>query len=272
VLNDILQMERYIEGPIGQRLVTVRLTEIFRQAHSSLIVTGAHDILRGEMPKTGRKGENADLFLIEREEPEACITVVKELVAERIPARFGLDALEDIQVLAPMHKGILGVANLNEQLQELLNPEALERHSIISGGSRFRVGDKVMQQRNNYDLEVFNGDIGRVAALDPELDWIDISFPERIARYPVSELSQLTLAYACSVHKSQGSEYPVVIIPVHTQHFVMLQRYLLYTAITRGKKLVVLVGTQRALQIAIRNDKQTYRASRLIRRVTAKLQ
>jgi exodeoxyribonuclease V alpha subunit len=246
------------------KLAVVRLTEIFRQAKTSLIITGAHDVLAGREPHTGRKGSAADLFLVERENPQECLDVIKELVKSRIPSRFGLDPLDDIQILTPMHKGLLGATNLNRELQLLLNPG---EGGLAYRQYRFKLKDKVMQVRNNYDLEVFNGDIGRITAIDEELSWIEVRYMERTVRYPESELDQIVLAYACSVHKSQGSEYPAVIIPLHTQHFVMLQRNLLYTAITRGKGLVVIVGPKRAVDIAVRNNRQTDRGSLLGRRV-----
>jgi exodeoxyribonuclease V alpha subunit len=262
VLAELLALSRHkVNG-----LASVGLTEIFRQARSSMIVTGAHDVLAGREPRAGDKGSDSDLFLIEREDPDACLEVIKELVASRIPKRFGFDPVNEVQVLCPMHKGLLGATNLNRELQGLLNPT---REPESPGNGRFRNGDKVMQNRNNYDLEVFNGDIGRVTALSEDLGWVEVQFPDRVCRYPDSELDQLALAYACSVHKSQGSEYPAVIVPVHTQHFVMLQRNLLYTAITRGKKLVVLVGTRRALRIAVRNDRLAERNTRLAERVLA---
>jgi len=263
VLADLLALGR---RPTPQ-LAVVRLTEVFRQARASLIVTGAHDVLAGRDPRTGDKGQDADLFMVERDDPEACLEVLKELVASRIPARFGLDPLTEVQVLTPMHKGLLGATNLNRELQQLLNPGSSE------GGLRYRLGDKVMQTRNNYDFEVFNGDIGRVTALGEDQGWVEVTFVDRGApvRYPAAELDQTQLAYACSVHKSQGSEYPAVVIPLHTQHFVMLQRNLLYTAITRGKRLVVLVGSRRALRIAVNNDQQAARNSSLAERVIERL-
>ncbi|MBW2278434.1 MAG: AAA family ATPase, partial [Deltaproteobacteria bacterium] len=263
VLADLLAL-----GRLGiERLAVVRLTEVFRQARASLIVTGAHDVLAGRNPHTGDKGQDADLFMVERDDPEACLEVLKELVGTRIPARFGLDPLAEVQVLTPMHKGLLGATNLNRELQQLLNPGHQE------GGLRYRVGDKVMQTRNNYDFEVFNGDIGRVTAVGEDQDWVEVTYVDRRApvRYPAGELDQTQLAYACSVHKSQGSEYPAVVIPLHTQHYVMLQRNLLYTAITRGKRLVVLVGSRRALRIAVQNDRQTERNSSLAQRVSESL-
>ncbi len=265
VLADLLTLSTLSHS----RLAPIRLTRIFRQAKSSLIVTGAHDVLAGRSPRTGEKGSHADLFLIERNEPEACVDTIKELLVSRIPKRFGFDSVEQVQVLTPMHKGLLGATNLNHELQELLNPAApasADSVAVFQGGNRFRTGDKVMQIRNNYDLEVFNGDIGKVTAIGRDPGWVEVRFPDRTARYPDNEVDQLTLAYACSVHKSQGSEYPAVVMPLHTQHFVMLQRNLLYTAITRGKRLVVIVGSKRALRIAVKNSTQTNRNSGLVER------
>jgi len=260
VLSDLLSLD----GAAGGRLRVVRLTEIFRQARTSLIITGAHEVLAGREPAVGDRGQDADLFMVERDDPEGCLEVIEELVARRIPARFGFDPIDGTQVLTPMHKGLLGAANLNARLQEVLNPG---EGGVASRGARFRTGDKVMQVRNNYDLEVFNGDIGRITAVGDGGDWLEIGYPERVVRYPASELDQIALAYACSVHKSQGSEYPAVVVPLHTQHYVMLQRNLLYTALTRGKRLVVLVGSRRAMGIAVRNARMAQRACALARRV-----
>jgi exodeoxyribonuclease V alpha subunit len=263
VLADLLAV-----GAAKQKgLAVIRLTEIFRQARSSLIVTGAHAVLAGRAPRVGEKGEDADLFLIERDGPEECLDVIADLVATRIPSRFGFDPIAETQVLTPMNRGLLGARNLNAVLKDLLNPAA-------GGGAdrdRLDVGDKVMQIRNNYDLDVFNGDVGRVTAAAAEREWIEVAFPDRVVRYPASELDQIVLAYACTVHKSQGSEYPAVVIPIHTQHYVMLQRNLLYTAMTRGKRLVVIVGSRRALRIAVRNDERQVRCSGLGARVLAGL-
>lgn len=264
VLSDLIRMDRITDS----RFSLVALTQIFRQARSSLIITGAHDVLAGREPRVGDRGSGADLFLVEREDPEECVELIKELSLTRIPKRFSLNPVEDVQVLTPMHKGILGASNLNRELQELLNPGGAT--SMLKG--RFRVGDKVMQVRNNYEMEVFNGDIGRVSGVLEEDSGLAVDFPDRTVRYPMSDLDQLTLAYACSVHKSQGSEYPAVIIPLHTQHFVMLERNLLYTAITRGKRLVVIVGSRRALRIAVQNAGQKTRASGLFDRVNTLIQ
>jgi exodeoxyribonuclease V alpha subunit len=259
VLGDLLAIGR----ARPRALAVIRLTEIFRQARSSLIVTGAHAVLGGALPRVGEKGEDADLFFVERDSPEECLEVIADLVASRIPGRFGFDPVADTQVLTPMNRGALGAHNLNAVLKALLNPAA----GAGAGRDGLEVGDKVMQIRNNYDLEVFNGDVGRVSAAGEDLGWIEVTYPDRVVRYPGSELDQVVLAYACTVHKSQGSEYPAVVIPIHTQHYVMLQRNLLYTAITRGKRLVVIVGSRRALRAAIRNDERQVRGSALCARV-----
>jgi exodeoxyribonuclease V alpha subunit len=189
---------------------------------------------------------------------------VKELCVTRLPRAFNLNPVDDIQVMTPMHKGVVGVANLNAELQNLLNPSGRE---VARGGRVFRIGDKVMQIRNNYDKDVFNGDIGRIAAIDFEEQSLQVRFEDRSVSYDWSELDELVLAYAISIHKSQGSEYPAVVVPIMTQHYVMLQRNLLYTAITRGKKLVVLVGNKRAIYMAIKNSKVQHRYTNLAARL-----
>jgi exodeoxyribonuclease V alpha subunit len=252
----------------------VRLDEIFRQAESSLIVVNAHRVNRGEMPlreplATGPgAGAPPDFFLVEQDDPETVLASVKRLVAERIPGRFRLDPVADVQVLTPMHRGLLGAANLNAELQALLNPRG---ESITRGSRTFRTGDKVMQIRNNYSLEVWNGDLGRIEAIAEETREVDVRFDDRVVRYDYADLDELVLGYACSIHKSQGSEYPAVVIPLHTQHYVMLQRNLLYTAITRARKLAVLVGSRRALAIAVKNSRLEERCTRLEERLRARL-
>ncbi|MBM4034299.1 MAG: ATP-dependent RecD-like DNA helicase [Planctomycetes bacterium] len=231
-----------------------RLSEIFRQAAASLIVANAHRINSGEMPLLKDPGDAAerDFFFLERDDPEQAAETVLELCARRLPSKYGLDPIGDIQVLAPMHKGSVGAHALNERLQERLNPAGRE-HSLA--GRRFRVGDKVMQVRNNYDKEVYNGDLGRVVDIVPEAGQMIVRMDQRELAYGPEELAELVPAYAISIHKSQGCEYPAVVVPLLTQHYVMLQRNLLYTAVTRGKRLVVLVGTKRAVAIAVRNDR-----------------
>jgi len=243
----------------------VELREIFRQARESRIVVNAHRINSGLLPTLkSSKDRLDDFYFIEREDPEAVLEEIIQLVKERIPARFGLDPLKDIQVLTPMHKGIVGAGNLNTALQKALNPTG---DSVTSGGRNLRVRDKVMQVRNNYDKEVFNGDMGLITRVDPELREIVISFDGRLIPYDFNDLDEIVLSYAVSVHKSQGSEYPAVIIPVLTQHYVLLQRNLIYTAVTRGRKLVILIGTQKALAIAVHNNKTRKRYTRLSERL-----
>ncbi len=248
----------------------IRLTEIFRQAAASKIVLSAHKINRGELPELDVSGETSDFYFISREEPDAARATIVELVAERIPARFGFDAITEVQVLTPMHRGELGTAALNKALQEKLNPSSGGTEAV-RGDRAFRRGDKVMQLKNDYDRNVFNGDIGVIEAIDGDAGTLRVDFDGRHVTYERNELDQLIHAYAVSVHKSQGSEYPAVVIPLATQHFMMLQRSLLYTAVTRGKKLVVLVGSKRAVQLAVRNADAKKRYTWLAERVRAAL-
>jgi exodeoxyribonuclease V alpha subunit len=272
---------RVLADVIDSGLVEVeRLNEIFRQAARSQIVVSAHRVRDGVMPDLGpgegRGGtrppprepgaelDGKDFFFIEREEPDDILATLKMLVVERIPQRFGFSAMEDIQVLTPMRRGLLGAANLNGELQAALNPDG---QGMVGGGHLLRVGDRVMQRRNNYDLGVFNGDVGRVLGFDLQEQRVSIDYDGRTVLYPFADLDELSLAYACSIHKSQGSEYPCVVIPLHTQHFRLLQRNLLYTAITRGRKLVVIVGSRRALQTAVRQQGSNRRPTLLVERL-----
>ena len=244
----------------------VRLRQIFRQAARSLIVTNAHRINDGELPVTGGAAADADFFIVERRDPERARATVLELVASRIPDRFGLDPVRDIQVLTPMNRGPAGAIALNEALQAALNPDGA---ALVRGARTYRVGDKVMQLRNDYDKNVYNGDVGLVASIDPEESAMIVRFDGRDVAFDASDLDNLVLAYACTVHKSQGSEYPAVVIPLLTTHFVMLSKNLLYTAVTRGKRLVVLVCDPRALELAIargRPDRRPDRGDREPRR------
>ncbi|MDB5297469.1 MAG: ATP-dependent RecD-like helicase, partial [Phycisphaerales bacterium] len=245
-----------------------RLTEVFRQAAQSQIIAGAHRVNQGLMPVfPGKLGEGetpADFYFVEAEDPEAAVAAVLHLVQKAIPRRFGLRPLDDVQVLSPMQRGVLGARNLNLALQATLNPTgtSVERH-----GWTFRVGDKVMQTVNDYDKDVFNGDIGRVAEIDATEQELAVTFDGRDVIYDFNELDELSLSYAATVHKSQGSEYPAVVVPVHTQHYTMLQRNLLYTAMTRGKKLVVLVGTKKAIALAVKRTEGTERVTTLRERL-----
>ncbi len=240
------------------RVATTALTQIFRQQHGSQIVRVAHGMLHGEVPGPG--GDESDFYFVDARDGAHARVLVREIVAQRIPRRFGLDALRDVQVLCPMYRGEVGADTLNRDLQDLLNPGEIE---VERAGKRYRVGDKVMQTRNDYDREVWNGDVGRITYLDTGAAKAFVRFPEREHEYRFEELVDLVPAYAISVHRSQGSEYPAVVMPVTTDHFLMLRRSLIYTGITRGKRLVVLVGSRRALEMAVRNDDDGQRHSGL---------
>lgn len=241
----------------------VRLTEIFRQAQKSLIVVNAHRVIHGDLPVRGQNPEEADFFVARREDAAAALAEIRDLVVSRIPARFGFGPLRDIQVLAPMRRGILGVENLNAELQNALNPRGEAR----KWSRGLRAGDRVMQTSNNYDLEVFNGEIGTVTGFDSENNKVLVAFDVRHVAYPIASLEELELAYAVTIHKSQGSEFPCVVIALHRQHFVMLQRNLLYTAITRGKRLVLVVGSPQALAVATRTETTQRRETLLVERL-----
>ena len=254
----------------------IRLTEIFRQAKNSFIITNAHLVNEGRMPVFDSPQES-DFFFIAEEDPEKVLATIKTLCSERVPKKFGFDPMRDVQVLTPMHKGLCGSENLNRELQATLNASG---PNVQRFGRTYRVGDRVMQVRNNYDKDVFNGDLGRVKRIDLVEQQVIVEIDEPGAKdstreipYEFTDMDELLPAYAISVHKSQGNEYPCVIVPLLTQHFVLLQRNLLYTAITRGKKLVILVGSKKALTIAVRNNKTAARYSRLrerLRSLTAK--
>lgn len=240
-----------------------RLTEVFRQAADSRIVTTAHRIRRGEMPEPGPVGADADFHRVTRDGPEAMRSLLVEMVQRRIPARFGLDPVADIQVLCPMNRGSLGVRELNTMLQDALNPRRPDQEVVEKFGVQFRVGDKVMQTVNNYDKEVFNGDIGRVASIDGVEREVVVRVDGREVVYDFGELDEVALAYAITVHKAQGSEFPAVVLPLAMQHYLLLQRNLVYTAITRGRRLVVVLEEGRALAMAVRNDRTARRYSGL---------
>jgi exodeoxyribonuclease V alpha subunit len=246
----------------------VELKNIFRQSAASRIVVNAHRINDGLMPELIQgRGELEDFYFIEQENPEKALDIIAELVSTRIPRRFSLDPLDDIQVLSPMHKGIAGTENLNRTLQEILNRSGI----LLARGERtFKLHDKVIQTRNNYDKEVFNGDIGRIEDINPEAQTVTINFDGNHVEYDYSELDEISPAYAISVHKSQGSEYPAVVMPLLNQHYVMLQRNLIYTAVTRGKRLVVIVGSKKALAAGIKNDRIMKRYTFLSERIKNK--
>lgn len=257
VLGDLIDSER---------ASVVRLDTIFRQAQTSRIVVSAHRVHEGKMPQVEppASNEQSDFYFSEAREPEEVADVITRLVHERIPKKFGFNPIDDVQVITPMHRGVIGARELNRRLQATLNGG---RDPLVRGERLFCVGDKVMQQRNNYDKRVYNGDIGRIAMIDEAEQVVWIQFDKRRVDYEYDELDELQLAYAITVHKAQGSEYKAVVIPVHTQHFVFLQRNLLYTAITRGKKLVCLVGTKKALAMAIHNADIQHRHTALDLRV-----
>ena len=244
----------------------VRLTEIFRQAAQSRIITNAHRINEGSLPESA--GADSDFFFIEREDPAAIQSTLLQMVRERIPAKLGCDPVHDIQVLCPMNRGSLGVRTFNELLQNALNPLRQSEPSVEKFGWQFRLRDKVMQIENDYDKDVFNGDIGTVAAVDPGEQELVVRYDRREVRYEFNELDELAPAYAVTIHKSQGSEFQAVVLPIAMQHYMMLQRNLIYTGVTRGKQLVVLIGQQKALAAAVRNHRTGERHSGLLHRLT----
>ena len=248
-----------------RRVPVARLTTIFRQGAGSAIIDSAHLINRGEVPRVTKAGTPLqDFYFIEREAPEDIRATIEDLVARRIPRRFGLDPIGDVQVLSPMRAGLIGVDQLNVGLQALLNPAGPE---LVVGQTTYRLGDKVMQIRNDYERGVFNGDLGRISRVDGKGQKLSVVVDDREVLYDRASFDDLVLAYAASVHKSQGSEYPAVVLPVSTQHYKMLQRNLVYTGVTRGKRLVVLVGTRRAMGIAVGNRDLAQRNSSLAARI-----
>ena len=242
----------------------VRLTEVFRQAASSKIITSAHLIRQGKMPELRSAESGSDFYFIERDTPEEIAATLVRLVQDRIPKGHQLDPIRDIQVLCPMNRGSIGVRELNMALQNSLNPAHSGGHAVERFGWRFQVRDKVIQTENNYKKEVFNGDIGTIEKIDPVEQELSIRFDERLVTYDFGELDEVSLAYAVTIHKSQGSEFPAVVIPVAMQHYMLLQRNLIYTGITRAKRLLVVVGQKKALGLAVRNDQSRKRYSGLL--------
>jgi exodeoxyribonuclease V alpha subunit len=256
VLKDIIE---------SKAVPVVELNEIFRQAKESSIIVNAHLINEGKMPNLKSSQDKLDdFYFIEQEDPQKVMELIITLVKERIPKRFGFNAIDDIQVLTPMHRGVIGASNLNMELQKAMNPGD---DGVNRFGRLYKVNDKVMQISNNYDKEVYNGDIGRIVSIDEEAQEVGVSIDEREIIYDYSELNELVHAYAVSIHKSQGSEYKAVVIPILTQHYILLQRNLLYTGVTRGKKLVVIVGTRKAMAIAVKNNKTQKRYTLLNERM-----
>lgn len=261
VLSDIIRSEA---------IPVFYLTEIFRQARKSPIIMNAHRVRRGESPElnsTNTDNELKEFYFINQSDPNTVVETIVKLCSESIPNRFLLNPVRDIQVLTPMHKGVAGTINLNQVLQKALNQNTDQAE--IMGGI-YKTGDKVMHLKNNYLKDVFNGDIGTISRVDRETSQVEVDYEGRVVVYEPEEMHELSLAYAISVHKSQGSEYPAIIVPLLTQHYIMLQRNLLYTAMTRGKKLVILIGTQKAFTTALNNDKPRKRFSGLMKKIKKK--
>ena len=259
VLSDIIK---------SNIIPVIRLTEIFRQASASKIIANAYKVNSGLMPNlVNENADQSDFFFIESSTPESALEKIIALVSKNIPSRFGICPIRDVQILSPMNKGLLGTKNLNAVMQKTLNAHHTKSINIL--GNTFSVGDKIMQITNNYDKEVYNGDIGLIYSIDQEKEEVAIYFDTKLLVYDFVELSDIVLAYAVTIHKSQGSEYHTVIIPVVTEHFIMLQRNLLYTAITRGKKLVILVGQRKAVDIALEKKSETRRNSSLYKKLTS---
>jgi len=270
LVGDVDQLPSVGPGTVLHDLIesgivpVVRLTEVFRQAANSGIITNAHRIRRGQMPDMSGADPSSDFHFVEREDPEKIAATLGKLVRERIPERFRLDPIRDVQVLCPMNRGSLGVRELNTALQQVLNPARPGQASVERFGWRFQIGDKIIQTENDYDKDVFNGDIGIVERIDGVEQQVAVRFDERLVEYDFGELDEIALAYAITIHKSQGSEFPAVVIPLATQHYMLLQRNLVYTGTTRGKRLLVLIGQRKALGIAVHNDRPQRRYSGLL--------
>jgi exodeoxyribonuclease V alpha subunit len=252
------------EALASNAIPSIRLTEVYRQAMESLIVVNAHRVNRGLRPIADQQGSKEDYYFIKRNDPEEIINVVLELVVRRIPDRLHVNPIEDIQVVSPMRRGSLGTEMLNRRLQSLLNPHGDE---VTRGSETFRVRDRVMQIKNNYKKLIFNGEQGSIQSIDAMDRTLRVSFDERIVEYEFGELDELTLAYASTVHKAQGSEYPAVVVILHTQHYIMLRRNLFYTALTRGRRLVTVVGSPKAVALAVQNEEVDNRYSNLSQRL-----
>jgi exodeoxyribonuclease V alpha subunit len=275
LVGDVDQLPSVGPGMVLRNIIdsgvvpVVRLTEVFRQALHSRIITNAHRINEGHLPQLADKEADSDFYFVEREEPERIADTLLDLVKNRVPGKFRLDPIRDIQVLCPMNRGSLGIRELNIRLQTELNPARADEPGVEKFGWQFRVRDKVIQTENNYDKEVFNGDIGQIVKIDQVEREVTVKFDQRDVVYDFGELDEVSLAYAITIHKSQGSEFPAVVIPLATQHYMLLQRNLVYTGVTRGKRLVVLVGQRKALAIAVKNNKTEQRFSGLLARLRA---
>jgi exodeoxyribonuclease V alpha subunit len=276
LVGDVDQLPSVGPGTVLRDLIdskvipVARLTKDFRQAAESLIIQNAHRVNRTEFPHLIRPGQaRSDCYFIEAEEPEEILQWIIKTVATSLPRRYGWNPLTDIQVLAPMNRGRVGAHQLNTVLQENLNPAAAGKTELARLGRTLRVGDKVIQRVNNYKLEVFNGDMGAVEYIDLIDQLVVVRFADRLVTYDYADVLELGHGFAVSVHKSQGSEYPAVVIPVHMQHFMMLSRNLLYTALTRAKKMVVLIGTTRAIGAAMQNLEAMHRYTGLVRELTS---
>jgi exodeoxyribonuclease V alpha subunit len=274
LVGDVNQLPSVGAGNVLKDIISsgavpvVELNEIFRQAKESQIIVNAHKINNGIIPSLDSNQQDTDFYFIQKEDPEDVLRIILELAKDRVPNKFGFDAFDDIQILTPLHKGVVGAGNLNVELQKTLNPG---EGGVIRGNRNFRVNDKVMQIKNNYDKDIFNGDIGIISRINQEEQVVIITFDGRPVEYDYADLDEIVLAYAVSVHKSQGSEYPAVIIPMVTQHYILLQRNLIYTAVTRGRKLVVMVGTKKALAIGVKNNKTEKRYTYLGQRLREKV-
>jgi exodeoxyribonuclease V alpha subunit len=273
LVGDVDQLPSVGPGMVLRNIIdsgvvpVVSLTEVFRQAANSRIITNAHRINEGNLPELAGKEADSDFYFIERDEPERIADTLLDLVKQRMPVKFRLDPIRDIQVLCPMNRGSLGIRELNVRLQTELNPARADESGVEKFGWKFRMRDKVIQTENNYDKEVFNGDIGQIVKIDPVEREVIVKFDQREVVYDFGELDEVSLAYAITIHKSQGSEFPAVVIPLATQHYMLLQRNLVYTGVTRGKKLVVLIGQRKALTIAVKNNKTEQRFSGLLHRL-----
>ena len=267
IVGDVDQLPSVGAGQVLKDIIdsevipTQRLTEIYRQAEDSDIIVNAHLINKGLMPRLKPTSDYADFYFIECDDVGAIGDKIKYLVKERIPRRFGFNSIKDIQVLSPMQRGGCGARSLNIELQQVLNPSYLD--GIEKYGQRYSINDKVMQIENNYDKEVYNGDIGYISGVDTEEQVLQIDFDGHSVSYDFADLDEITLSYATTIHKSQGSEYPAVVIPIATQHYMMLKKNLLYTGITRGRKLVVLVGQKKAVAMAVKNKEGGIRNTKL---------